>query len=297
MKYTIELTADSKGLQPAIDSLEEIGKIDKANAEQFKKTNEQLVKTNAAVDELSKGFKEASQAAAGAFGGKALEDAAKQATSFKTQLRQSRDEIIKMYQSGEVNTAQLYKMAKGAGNLKDQVGDAQKVIQVLSSDTFKLDAALQGIQVGAAGFQVLTGAAALFGKEDKELQKTLVKLNGIMAITQGFQQIKIALQKEEALSQGINIAAQRAYNLAVGESVGVMKALRIAFAATGIGLIVLAVGALVANWDKFSKSVRDSFPALDGVIKFFQNFRQYAAGTISGVVAGFKQVCLVGIFP
>jgi uncharacterized protein YaaN involved in tellurite resistance len=100
MKYTIELTADSKGLQPAIDSLEEIGKIDKANAEQFKKTNEQLTKTNAAVDELSKGFKEASQAATGAFGGKAIEGAAKQAESFRTQLRQSRDELVRMMQAG-----------------------------------------------------------------------------------------------------------------------------------------------------------------------------------------------------
>jgi hypothetical protein len=255
MKYTIELTSDSKGLQPAIDSLEEIGKIDKANAEQFKKTNEQLVKTNAAVDELSKGFKEASQAATGAFGGKAIEGAAKQAESFRTQLRQSRDELVRMMQAGEVNTSQLYKMAKGAGNLKDQVSDAQKVISVLASDTFKLDAALQGIQVGAAGFQIMQGAAAAFGSENKDLQKALVQLNGVMAITQGLQQIQNALQKESALSLGIQVAAQKAYNFVVGESEGVLKVFRIALASTGIGLAVIALAALVANWDKVKGAI------------------------------------------
>lgn len=290
MKYTIELTADTKGLQPGVDALEQIGTVSKENAEQFKKTNEELKKINSSVDELSKGFKETSQAAAGAFGGEAIKDAVKASASFRTQLRQSRDELVQMMQSGKANTATLYAMAKGAGELKDQVTDAQAVIKVLSSDTFKLDAALQGIQVGAAGFQIMQGAAAAFGSENKELEKVLVKLNGVMAITQGLQQIQNALQQESAFRLGIQVAAQKAYNFVVGESVGIMRVFKIALAATGIGLAVIAIGALVANWDKFTKTVRESFPALDGVIKFFENFRQIAAGAIKSITAGFGQV-------
>jgi len=149
----------------------------------------------------------------------------------------------------------MNKMAKGAGTLKDQVGDAQKVISVLASDTFKLDAALQGIQVGAAGFQIMQGAAAAFGSENKDLQKALVQLNGVMAITQGLQQIQNALQKESALSLGIQVAAQKAYNFVVGESEGVLKAFRIALAATGIGLAVIGIAALAANWDKLKEAI------------------------------------------
>jgi len=153
-------------------------------------------------------------------------------------------------------------MARAGGELKDSMGDAQQAINVLSSDTFKLDAALQGIQVGAAGFQILQGAAALAGDENEDLQKTLVKLNAVMAITQGLQQIQNALQKQTALSLGLNIAAQKTYTLVVGTSTGALKAFRIALAATGIGLAVIAIAALVENWDKLKAAIKGTNSAL-----------------------------------
>jgi hypothetical protein len=52
-------------------------------------------------------------------------------------------------------------------------------------------------------------------------------------------------------------AAQGAYALAVGTSTGALKLLRIALAATGIGLIIVAIGALVANFDDLKNAVTD----------------------------------------
>lgn len=279
MKYLIELVADTKGLEPGVDMLEEIGKADKANAEQFKKTNQEFKKYESSLNGVSKGMKEVSKAATGAFGGEAIKDATKKAESFRTQLRQSRDELVKMFQSGEVSTAQIYKLAKAGGNLKDQMGDAQQAINVLASDTFRLDAALQGIQTGAAAFQIIQGAAALAGDENKDLQKTLVKLNAVMAITQGLQQIQNALQKQTALSLGLNIAAQKAYTFVVGESAGALKVFRLALAATGIGAVLLAVIALISNWDKLKQSGGLLTKTLEGIGK--------ATGA---VVQGFKDL-------
>lgn len=195
------------------------------------------------------------------------EDAPKKAESFKAILRQSRDELTKLLQSGEATTSQIYDMARAGGELKDRMADAQQAINVLSSDTFKLDAALQGIQVGAAGFQILQGAAALAGDENEDLQKTLVRLNAVMAITQGLQQIQNALQKQTALSLGLNIAAQKTYTVVVGTSTGALKAFRIALAATGIGLAVLAIAALVQNWDKLKLSILGATQSSEDFIK------------------------------
>ena len=195
------------------------------------------------------------------------EDAPKKAESFRAQLRASRDELTRLLQSGEATTSQIYDMARAGGELKDSMGDAQQAINVLSSDTFKLDAALQGIQVGAAGFQILQGAAALAGDENEDLQKTLVRLNAVMAITQGLQQIQNALQKQTALSLGLNIAAQKTYTLVVGTSTGALKAFRIALAATGIGLAVLAIAALVQNWDKLKLSILGATQSSEDFIK------------------------------
>jgi hypothetical protein len=52
-------------------------------------------------------------------------------------------------------------------------------------------------------------------------------------------------------------AAQGGYALAVGTSTGALKLFRIALAATGIGLIVVAIGALIANFDDLKNAVTD----------------------------------------
>ena len=51
---------------------------------------------------------------------------------------------------------------------------------------------------------------------------------------------------------------QKAYNVVVGSSTGVLKNLRIALAATGIGALILAVGYLIANFDKLKGSMSQS---------------------------------------
>lgn len=265
MKYLIELVADAKGIEPAITAIDELNQAEKelkattisGNAEQKKMMDEYAAKAKlgkASIDKLTEGYKQLGKAATGAFGGEAIKGAAKQAESFRTQLRVSRDELTRLLQTGKATTSEIYNMARGAGQLKDSVKDAQQVISVLSSDTFKFDAALQGLQVGAAGFQVLSGSAALFGSESEDLQKTLVKLNAVMAITSGLQQIVNLGQKESAFRLGLSVAAQRAYTVVVGESVGITKAFKIALASTGIGALILAVGYLIANFDKLKTS-------------------------------------------
>ena len=57
--------------------------------------------------------------------------------------------------------------------------------------------------------------------------------------------------------------AMRAYTAVVGTSTGALRAFKLALAATGIGLAVVAVGALVANWDKLTDSIGGSNKALD----------------------------------
>ena len=71
------------------------------------------------------------------------------------------------------------------------------------------------------------------------------------------------MQKQTALSLGLNIAAQKTYTLVVGTSTGALKAFRIALAATGIGLAVLAIAALVQNWDKLKAAINGTNSALE----------------------------------
>jgi hypothetical protein len=209
---------------------------------------------------------------------KAVTTATVKQQSMRSEIKQSREEIARLLATGKLTTAQIYNMSKSAGNLKDAFSDASGAINVLSSDTFALDATIQTVQSLASGFQVLQGVQALVGSENEDLQKTLVKLNGVMAITQGLQQIQNALQKNSAQSLGLMTLAQSTYTAVVGTSTGAMKLFRIALASTGIGLLIVLIGSLVANWKSLTSSI-------DSNNKYLVNFRNNIAG-IKDIIRG-----------
>ena len=221
----------AKSIGQTANQLQILGKEGKTSTDEFNKLNTSLKGQISSYEKVSTG-----------------------ATSMRSGIRATREELSKMLLSGEANTAQLYKMAKAGGKLTDAMGDASQAISVMASDTFPLDSMLQGVQSITAGFQVAEGAMALFGVENEDLQKTLVKLNALMAITSGLQELQNSLQKTSALSLGFNVVMQKAYTLAVGESTGAMKLFRLALISTGIGAFVVLLGVAVSAFMKWSES-------------------------------------------
>ena len=152
---------------------------------------------------------------------------------------------------------------KKAGQLSDQINDVNQEIKSLGSDTRGIDLTVRGIGLMANGFQFAEGAAALLGKSNEDLQKALVRLNGVMAITQSIQQIGNELTREDSIFKLAAAKATGVYNAVVGTSTGALKAFKIALAATGIGLVVILIGTLVANWDKLSAAIGSSTKSLE----------------------------------
>ena len=225
----------AKSIGQTANQLQILGKEGKTSTDEFNKLNTSLKGQISSYEKVSTG-----------------------ATSMRSGIRATREELAKMLLSGEANTAQLYKMAKAGGELTDAMGDASQAISVMASDTFPLDSMLQGVQSITAGFQVAEGAMALFGVENEDLQKTLVKLNALMAITSGLQELQNSLQKTSALSLGFNVVMQKAYTLAVGESTGAMKLFRLALISTGIGAFVVLLGVAVSAFMKWSESSKQA---------------------------------------
>ena len=225
----------AKSIGQTANQLQILGKEGKNSTDEFNKLNTSLKNQISSYEKVSAGT-----------------------TSMRAGIRTTREELAKMLLSGEANTAQLYKMAKAGGELSDAMGDASQAISVMASDTFPLDSMLQGVQSITAGFQVAEGAMALFGVENEDLQKTLVRLNALMAITSGLQQLQNSLQKTSALSLGFNVVMQKAYTLAVGESTGAMKLFRLALISTGIGAFVVLLGVAVTAFMKWSESSKQA---------------------------------------
>lgn len=154
---------------------------------------------------------------------------------------------------------------KQAGKIKDSIGDAGAEVGYFASDTRRLDAVLGGVQAVAGAFGAVEGALALSGVESEDLQKTMVKLQGAIALVNGVQAIQNALQAESAVRIGITTAATRIYAVATGGATGATLAFRTALMSIGIGVVVAGIGALVANFDKLKDAIFPADAALKGL--------------------------------
>ena len=97
----------------------------------------------------------------------------------------------------------------------------------------------------ASGYAAVQGTMALLGIENENLEKTFVKLQAAMAIAQGVGGMKDLV---EGLSRG-KVAFAGVTNgvkMFIKGLSGVQKAI----IGTGIGALVVALGVLIANWDK-----------------------------------------------
>lgn len=157
-------------------------------------------------------------------------------------------------------TAAFTKVATAAGKLQDKIGDLSATTKYLGDDLRNIKA-ITGIGQGiASGFAIATGAAALFGGENKKLQESMVKLQAIMAVMQGMEQIGLVLQKESAAMLGIKnavtktaifltseqAAAEAAEAVAAGTATVAQRALNAAMNANPIGILITLIVAGVA---------------------------------------------------
>ena len=128
----------------------------------------------------------------------------------------------------------------------------------------KLGSAIEGtylsVEAGTQAFQAYEGAMALIGVESEELQATMVRVQGAMALAQGVKGIRDATiaMKEMGMATKAMAVAQALWTTVTGTTTGALKILRVALISTGIGALVVAVGMLVANFDKVKEAVTNT---------------------------------------
>ena len=198
---------------------------------------------------------------------KAIDNLGKSGKSLTGQLRGLKQELANLEIAGQEGTAAFNKLLIAASKLEDQIGDTRARVKILASDTFKFDVAVGATQALASGFEVAQGAAALFGSESEDLQKTIAKVTAATAVANGVNQLAAIFKEENTLKTGVLTVAETAYGIAVGKSTGALRLLRIALAATGVGLLVFGLIALVENFDKVKKAIENAVPGFDDIAK------------------------------
>ena len=196
-------------------------------------------------------------------------EATKKTTSFTSELRKLREQMA----SGELKGEAFDEAAARAAKMQDQIDKVNKTVRNLANDNKRLDAFVTTAQGIVGGFAAAQGAAALFGSENEDLQKTMVKLQAAMTLMNGIQQVSNLLRKESALN---TILLGKANVTAAATTTGLTtatKLLRVALISTGIGAIVVAIGMLIANFDKVKKAVLSFIPGLAKVGEWFTKIK------------------------
>jgi len=167
------------------------------------------------------------------------EQADKSLGSLKSQLRQAQAEVQTLSDKFGATSTEAVNAAKAAAQLKDRIGDAKTLTEAFNPDAkFKsLSASLSGV---AGGFAAYQGAMGLAGVESKDLEKQLLKVQSAMAIAQGVQALGEARDSFKQL-KAVAIDAFNGIKTAIGSS--------------GIGLLVVALGAVYAYWDDIKCAV------------------------------------------
>ena len=185
-------------------------------------------------------------------------------------------------------------LTDSAGNLHDAISDVSGTVKNAGSDTRGLDRTLRVVTSVSAGFQLAQGAVALFGSENKELTNALIKLNGIMAVTNALQQIQDEYLKKDSVLTGIATVGKRAYAGAVAYATGAMSLFRTALVSLGIGAFIAGIALLVENWDRLKLAIAGATGSLQRLADQREKDAQLAKDNIKNLDTELKYKIAIG---
>jgi hypothetical protein len=202
--------------------------------------------------------------------------------TLKQQLKEAQNDVQALADKFGATSVQAIEAAKRAADLKDRIGDAKALVDAFNPDAkFKsLTAALSG---AAGGFAAVQGAIGLVGVESKEVEATLLKVNSAMALSEGlqnvgesvdsFKQLGAVIQQSTVFIKLNDLAnkaaagAMKLFGFAVETTSVSFKVLKTAIAATGIGLLIVALGELYSAFQSYQSAAEKAKEAQDALNK------------------------------
>ena len=179
--------------------------------------------------------------------------------SLKQQLREAQNEVNTLSEKFGATSKEAINAAKKAAQLKDAIGDAKALTDAFNPDQ-KFKALSSSLSGAAGGFAALQGAVGLFGKQAESVEKTLLKVQSALALSQGLEAVGNSIDSFKVLGGVIKDSVSKAFGT-----------LRSAIISTGIGALVVGVGLLIANFETVKKVVLNFIPGLGKLADFVGN--------------------------
>jgi hypothetical protein len=236
----------------------------------------------------------------------------------RKEIKQAQFDVLKFSQEFGETSKEALAAAKRVAELKDAIADASEKVALFDPGK-KFQVVGNAVTALAGGFSAVQGALGLVGVESENVQKSLLKVQSALALSQGLSTIadsakdferlgavvknttvfqtaynfvigkKVALQTQDAATTAASTVATKAQAAATNTATAAttasstaMKIFRGALLATGVGALVVGLIALVQNFGKIKAAVLNAIPGLGSF-----------ASTVGNVINAFTD--LVGI--
>ena len=200
--------------------------------------------------------------------------------SFRTQIREATQELMKMSATYGESSKEAVQAAKKVAELKDQMAFAKDLVDKFNPDQ-KFKALGAATQLATNATTALVSGMALFGDQSQKTQETLLKVQAAMAFSESItnlselgDQWKLLKStiSQSTIVQNLNNAAtmvagsvMKLFGGSVDTTSKSFKGLKAAIIGTGVGALVVALGLIINNFDDIKKVVLKVVPGLSAV--------------------------------
>ena len=203
------------------------------------------------------------------------EEAKRSVTELRSKLRQLKDTML----SVEEGTKEYNDALQEAANIQHTLKEMMEEVNASAMDFGQIAGnVVKGVGGIVAGFQAAQATMNLFGIENETVIKSLQKMQSLMAITQAIPAIddgfkafgrlsdrilsvvnrlteKTVAEEADTVATKANTTAMAANATATNVATTATNKFKKALISTGIGVAVVAIGALVANFDKLKAAI------------------------------------------
>lgn len=221
----------------------------------------------------------------------------KDTVSLRTQIANLRGEMGRLRMEGKENTAEYEQMCQEMERLKTTYREVAMEQKYLSSGSARVSGVVSGLQGLLGLYSVGSGIVSMFTSDNEKLMKVQTKMQSVMAVMMGAQQVANTLHSTSAFRlvtcrkmTELWTAAQNRLTAAIGVSTAAAKAW-MAAATMGASLILTviigAISKLISKRREHKKELEDARKAeLDAQ----KSARESAASSIASQLTSYRKL-------
>lgn len=212
----------------------------------------------------------------------------------RAELKALKDEMANLDEGSDA----FLEIANKAGEVKHKIDEINESVKGASADIGDMLGNTTRVAAGITGaFQAAEGAMRLFGVESENVTQAIARLQGVMAMTQGLAAIDDGIKAITKLGSTITSTTK------------IAKLFKTVLQPKVFLVITAAVAGLVAIWNKWGDSIKETFPFLGKTTKQLEaekkaaeeaaaakkkqaeeeeNYRQKVGSAVQGTLSDYK---------